>query len=439
MGKKDIHRYRRTLCGILFWTKCVLAALLGIASVGIMAYWVYDMYITAKLNEPVLGPMDLTPENCQHQPGLSRLEPAAGRILVGFHLDWKLETPSTIKAITGWAPAISNAFVMFDPTIPNPMDYNLLTWHVWQVSLVGGIFQLTVQPVNINQIPDSTLDTFAQALRDLNAKYGVPILLRYGHEMNGDWTDYGYQPTAFTQGFVKMAKKVRMYTNMTAMVWGPNLGVTYPFITSEADVVLPTAKSNPIDFALLDTNKDGKITSLDDPYGPYYPGDEWVDWVSMSLYWYPDGNTGYNILPPDNYFLDSLHGSGENIPKINPVIVNNGGLHDFYERFAHQKNKPFMIPETSAPYISSKPFIKKEADIKQNWWRQIFDAAKKLPLLKAVVFFEELKVDDETRDWRILANDTVRPVFLADQSANRHDYAYALDLKFTCSGQVKVK
>ena len=50
----------------------------------------------------------------------------------------------------------------------------------------------------------------------------------------------------------------------------------------------------------MDTNKNGVVDTGDgklaevlffskpyfiaDPYGPYYPGDEWVDWVGMSIY-----------------------------------------------------------------------------------------------------------------------------------------------------------
>ncbi|KAH9244623.1 hypothetical protein BASA81_017955 [Batrachochytrium salamandrivorans] len=295
-----------------------------------MSYWVYTMRIASINNQAVLGPVTIDPQLCQHSAALSRLEPPPGRLLIGFHLNWAIERPSDIRTLASWAPAITNAFMSFDSTLAVPFDYNLLTWHVWQVSLVGGIFELTIQPVSIDTIPDTMLDQFAQSLRDLNAKYGVPILLRYGHEMNGDWTTYGYQPTAYTSGFVKVAKLVRKYTNMTAM------------------------------------------------------------------------RTQY--------------------PKHQSAYSHDNGLHDFYARFAQAKNKPFMLPETSAPYISSRPSTVTEVSIKQNWWRQIYAAALTLPLLKAVVFFEELKVDDEVRDWRILANSSVRPAFLADQAAGGKAY-----------------
>ncbi|KAL2911708.1 hypothetical protein HK105_208809 [Polyrhizophydium stewartii] len=430
---------RRALCACLFWTKATLALLLSMSGLGYMVWKIYVLHRDAVSNSPVLGPVAIDATRClADATGLSRLEPSAGRLLVGFHLDWSKQTPKDIRTLAGFAPAVTNAFMRLDPSLSQPFDYDLLTWHVWQVSLVGGIFELTIEPMAIDTTSDAILDQLAQTLRDLNSKYGVPILLRYGHEMNGDWTVYGYKPAQYKSGFIKMAKLVRQYTNMTAMVWAPNLGVTYPFIDTGSVSTLPTAASDPTNFALLDTNGDGKITSLDDPYGPYYPGDEYVDWVGLSLYWYPDATTGYNAVPPSGYFTDMLHGSGTNALNSNPLLANDNGLHDFYGRFAHAKSKPFLLPETSAPYISSQTLSGSvtELAIKQTWWQQIFVAAKDMPLFKIAVFFEELKVDDQVRDWRMLANSTVRPAFLADQTLGGTAYAHAEDLKFTCAGAV---
>jgi hypothetical protein len=63
-----------------------------------------------------------------------------------------------------------------------------------------------------------------------------------------------------------------------AFVWGPNHGSGYPFPGGRFDV----QPSSP-DYSVLDTNKDGKLDINDDPYSPYYPGDEWVDWVGFSV------------------------------------------------------------------------------------------------------------------------------------------------------------
>jgi hypothetical protein len=34
----------------------------------------------------------------------------------------------------------------------------------------------------------------------------------------------------------------------------------------------------------MDTNGDGVLDNSDDPFTPYYPGDDMVDWVGISVY-----------------------------------------------------------------------------------------------------------------------------------------------------------
>lgn len=34
----------------------------------------------------------------------------------------------------------------------------------------------------------------------------------------------------------------------------------------------------------LDTNRNGQLDGGDDPYSPWYPGDDLVDWIGISLY-----------------------------------------------------------------------------------------------------------------------------------------------------------
>ena len=43
------------------------------------------------------------------------------------------------------------------------------------------------------------------------------------------------------------------------------------------------AKPGTADYVVMDTNGDGVVDNLDDPYAPYYPGDTSVDWVGMSV------------------------------------------------------------------------------------------------------------------------------------------------------------
>jgi beta-mannanase len=91
----------------------------------------------------------------------------------------------------------------------------------------------------------------------------------------GNWFAYGYQPNNFRDTWIRMANITRTKAPKVALVWSPNTSVGYPF-----GVVPPTAME---DFALLDSNNNGQIDALDDPYTPYWPGDEYVD-VSTSYH-----------------------------------------------------------------------------------------------------------------------------------------------------------
>jgi hypothetical protein len=212
------------------------------------------------------------------------------------------------------------------------------------------------------------------------------------------------------------------------------LGINYPFTSPSALVQFPAVGTE--DFRLMDTNNNGRIDGADDPYLPYYPGDEFVDWVALSLYWYPDENIGFNTVPPPTFFRDMLTSTGPSMNIINSAAANDP-LRNFYQRFAADRNKPMMIPETAAPWIESQPPRATHAEIKRSWYSQIFsdDIYTNFPLLKIVTQFEERKQDvgSELRDWRVLANPDVTRVFKDVLRASR-PATYATDFQFTCGG-----
>lgn len=98
-----------------------------------------------------------------------------------------------------------------------PIRWNDFIWHAQQVGDIGGIFALTIEPIDIANVPQSLLEQVAQTCYQIN-KNGVPMFLRYGHEMNGDWTDYGVHPVDFVAGYRRMATTLRKYTNLTGIV-----------------------------------------------------------------------------------------------------------------------------------------------------------------------------------------------------------------------------
>ena len=114
----------------------------------------------------------------------------------------------------------------------------------------------------------------------------------------------------------------------TDMVWAPNAGNGYPWDTNNG-----LTASN---LALLDTNHYGVVDAGDDPYSPYYPGDDYVDWI---------GASNYHFGTSFPYLDNSIPRPGE--------FEDNINSYNLYQTYAAKKNKPFMIAETGAAWHSA--------------------------------------------------------------------------------------
>ena len=53
----------------------------------------------------------------------------------------------------------------------------------------------------------------------------------------------------------------------------------------------------------LDTNDDGWVDMNDDPYTPFYPGDQWVDWVGLNLYHMGQVSQGADLMAAGSCLL----------------------------------------------------------------------------------------------------------------------------------------
>ena len=62
----------------------------------------------------------------------------------------------------------------------------------------------------------------------------------------------------------------------------------YPYINC-------THPSRAAECKLMDTDNNGQINMWDDMFSPYYPGDDVVDWVGMSVFHF--GQVGSNPVP----------------------------------------------------------------------------------------------------------------------------------------------
>ncbi len=108
----------------------------------------------------------------------------------------------------------------------------------------GRAVQIAWEP---NDIADVRDDDYLEGWADDAARAGLPIFLRFGGEMNGAWTSWGRDPAAYRRAFRLVHDVMARRAPNVAMVWAPN--------------AVPTEN--------LDA---------------YFPGDDVVDWVGISLY-----------------------------------------------------------------------------------------------------------------------------------------------------------
>jgi hypothetical protein len=119
----------------------------------------------------------------------------------------------------------------------------MVTWEPW--SYAGRRFPLRA-------IADGSYDGYVRRAARAAAAWGKPILLRFAHEMNGNWYPWGRGVNGNTPRIYKAAWRhlVRIFrsygANNVKWVWTPNV------------------------------NGSGRY-----PFKQLYPGDRWVNWVGL--------------------------------------------------------------------------------------------------------------------------------------------------------------
>ncbi len=346
-----------------------------------------------------------SPQATQCSPASRTDLAAAPGILSGVNLDWEHETLAEFGSQLGRRPAVT---VSFTPVPLGQTDMANLQAAFEQVRTNGGMLLLTLEPRNgLGAVTPAVTDELAGTLDVLN-KAGVPVIVRFAHEMNGSWYEWGQQPAEYRAAFQRVAESLRRLAPGSATMWAPNYGGGYPFAGGQHQAMPGTE-----DFRELDTDADGVLTGSDDPYAPYYPGDDAVDWVGMSLYhWGSTYPWGANVVPEPGKFLQQLTGT------YNGAGGNDLAVPDFYAGYGTGRNKPVAVPETAALFIPGRTGAG-ELEIKQSWWRQLFDPGipAEYPLLKMINWFEWNKNEVEVTavvDWRSAGTPAVAEAYIAD-------------------------
>jgi hypothetical protein len=242
--------------------------------------------------------------------------------------------------------------------------------------------------------------------------------------MNGSWYPWSQRSAAYVGAFRTVAAAVHARTERSAMLWAPNYGGGYPFTGGTY-----AAQPGTPDYARLDTTGDGVLDMRDDPYAPYYPGDDAVDWVGMTIYhWGDRWPWGENEVPEAGKFVAQLTGEYDGLGGDDRVLP------DFYQEYAAGRGKPLAVPETAA-FFNTTVAGAPELDVKRGWWRPVFgpETAARLPALKMINWFEWRKPEGEVGgavvDWTATLDPTVRAAYAAELAAlGAGRLLYAADL-----------
>ncbi|MBV9852534.1 MAG: hypothetical protein JO250_22950 [Armatimonadetes bacterium] len=165
---------------------------------------------------------------------LAKFEPAAGCYL-GV-LDGDGGSADDFEERAGRRLALAFEYDAYGRPFP-------VTWARHQAEQ-GRAIQIAWEPNDIAAVRD---DDYLEGWAEDAARAEVPIFLRFGGEMNGAWTPWGRDPAAYRRAFRTVHDVMARRAPNVAMVWAPN---------------------------------DIPLDNLD----RYFPGDDVVDWVGLSLY-----------------------------------------------------------------------------------------------------------------------------------------------------------
>ena len=315
-------------------------------------------------------------------PDLPEYESIPGVYLGSFH-GTKASSVDLFEKI-GKGVAISGVYLNWNKGYNNGLlagnSYagrtTLITWELMPgaTKAVSG-YEGRVLEAIIDGKYDDYLDSWARGMND----FGKPVLLRFGHEMNGDWYPWsgifngggtldGYGDSSVADGPERFVDAYRHIHDR--------------FSQNGADKVLwvwcPNAPFSTMENALGDWNN----------AAAYYPGDEYVDWMCFDGYNWGTSAFGQNFNAKWTSFDEIFASSYADLQAINP-------------------EKPIIIGEFSST---------EEGGDKAAWITDTFQKIRTdYPQIRAIIWFH---ISKET-DWRINSSDAALEAY---RNAVSEDY-----------------
>ncbi|ORY49321.1 glycoside hydrolase [Rhizoclosmatium globosum] len=200
--------------------------------------------------------------------------------------------------------------------------------------------------------------------------------------MNGEWFPYGQKPDAYKAFWIKVYTIFQTTAPHVAFVWSPNFN--------------------------------GPANN--EPYDPYWPGADYVDWVGLSVYWKGRASEWpwlQNTEAPLNYVSQIIDAQGP-----------EGGPISFYQTYAVQYSKPMVISEAAGAFhmgiqggSALDVGVGREKTLMSFWNSFLFSPGffQTYPLVKMIFAFEMYKVEDGNtqNDYRATMDLETRKAFVA--------------------------
>ncbi|GAA5972913.1 hypothetical protein JCM11641_004000 [Rhodosporidiobolus odoratus] len=363
-------------------------------------------------------------------PGLPSNGLESNGIALGFLPNWSVEGPRALNAAMGNGMAAVGDYINVSPS-----DYGMqqFDYHESEVVRVanGEVRAVYIPAVlfgaTLDKWTTQMSDILARKCRALNQK-GVTVWLRFCFEMNGGWMAYGLEPEQYISTWRSVTDAIRAVTNDTYMLWAPNLW------------------NGPVDDSVQG-------------YTPYWPGEDHVDLVGLSLYSFGPYKS-LNQPPSSNLFRDSLS------PFYN--LLSPSSSSSSSNKLSLSQSYPIVITETAAPFyysippssqyyfqagdtdiaapqpnlsttaarqmyrpsLASPPYERSDDElfIKGSWLAQLTgnSTAQRFPNLKLVNHFNYLKKGNGTAevlsDFRLLGGNSTVEQWVRDNFGNQTAY-----------------
>ncbi|TNY23142.1 glycoside hydrolase superfamily [Rhodotorula diobovata] len=332
-------------------------------------------------------------------------------ISLGFLTQWGVDEPSDVRRLLGASPVAWGDYLNVNAGSEDE-QFRQVDYHLDEVveSATGNVKAVYIPAVlfngRMNQWTPELSSALAQKMRSLNRR-GVIVYLRFCYEMNGGWMKYGLDPLNFVATWRSLTTAIRAVTNETFMLWAPNVA---PSGISDDDV---------------------------QAYEPYWPGEEYVDAVGLSLYSFGPERS-INRVPSSDLFRESFQPFYDLVSPSSASSSDNPlGLSRAYEVLIAETSAPFYynIPSNTrfwgqagdtditqpfpnltrlTPSLADRPYARSDDElaVKASWLAQLTGnaTAQRFPNLKLVNLFNYLKKGNATAeviaDFRYVGSDS---------------------------------